>query len=165
MPRRALAKSWDEEKGPKLVFSDPDPIDLPRRHGRRRPLRHRAHPLRRGLLLAESRLWPVRRQGDDGQCARSSKAPDLFDPRRIRLADIDGSGNADIIYVGHDGISLYFNQSGNSWSPPHRLAHFPRVDNLTLDRGDGPAGQRHGLPGVVVAAARRTRAGPCATSI
>ena len=31
----------------------------------------------------------------------------------------------------HDGISLYFNQSGNVWSAPHRLSHFPRVDNLT----------------------------------
>ena len=52
--------------------------------------------------------------------------PDLFDPRRVRLADIDGSGTSDIIYVGHDGISLYFNQSGNFWSAPHRLSHFPR---------------------------------------
>ena len=59
------------------------------------------------------------------------ESPDLFDPRRIHLADIDGSGNSDIIYIGHDGISLYFNQSGNFWSPPQRLAHFPRVDSLT----------------------------------
>ena len=29
-----------------------------------------------------------------------STSPDLFDPRRIHLADIDGSGNTDIIYVG-----------------------------------------------------------------
>ena len=26
--------------------------------------------------------------------------PDLFDPQRIRLADIDGSGTTDIIYLG-----------------------------------------------------------------
>jgi hypothetical protein len=59
------------------------------------------------------------------------ESPDLFDPRHIHLADIDGSGNSDIPYIGHDGISLYFNQSGNFWSPPHRLSHLPRVDSLT----------------------------------
>ncbi len=57
-------------------------------------------------------------------------SPDLFDQRRVRLADIDGSGNQDIVYLAHDGIDLYFNQSGNSWSEPHRLSQFPVVDNL-----------------------------------
>ena len=42
--------------------------------------------------------------------------PDLFDPRRIRLADIDGSGPIDLIYLGRDGARLYFNRSGNSLS-------------------------------------------------
>src|SRR5262249_55221237 len=41
------------------------------------------------------------------------------------------SGNSDIIYVGQDAISLYFNQSGNFWSVPKRLSYFPRVDSLT----------------------------------
>jgi RHS repeat-associated protein len=43
-------------------------------------------------------------------------APDLFDPERIRLTDIDGSGPVDIIYLGRDGARLYFNRSGNSLS-------------------------------------------------
>ncbi|HEY2251463.1 MAG TPA: SpvB/TcaC N-terminal domain-containing protein, partial [Planctomycetaceae bacterium] len=43
--------------------------------------------------------------------------PEAFEPRRIRLADIDGSGVTDIIYLAHDGVRLYFNQSGNSWTP------------------------------------------------
>ena len=47
---------------------------------------------------------------------------DMFDARRIHLADIDGSGNMDIIYIGQEGISLYFNRSGN---------FIPRVDGLT----------------------------------
>ena len=42
--------------------------------------------------------------------------PDQFDQKRIRLADIDGSGTTDIIYLHRDGVRLYFNQSGNSWS-------------------------------------------------
>ena len=43
-------------------------------------------------------------------------APDLFDPQRIRLADIDGSGPIDVIYLGRDGARLYFNRSGNALS-------------------------------------------------
>src|SRR3974377_1552816 len=59
------------------------------------------------------------------------ESPDLFDARRIHVADIDGSGNSDFIYIGHQGISLYFNQSGNSWSPPQQLSHFPSVNSLS----------------------------------
>lgn len=57
-------------------------------------------------------------------------APDSFNQRRIRLADIDGSGVADIIYLGSEQISLYFNQAGNSWSKPRYLRNFPAIDNL-----------------------------------
>jgi hypothetical protein len=56
--------------------------------------------------------------------------PDQFDHKRIRLADIDGSGTTDIIYLHRDGVRLYFNQSGNSWSKPHFLKIFPRVDDV-----------------------------------
>src|SRR3712207_2304475 len=56
--------------------------------------------------------------------------PDQFDQERIRLADIAGSGTTDIIYLHRDGVRLYFNQSGNSWSAPQVLQVFPRVDEL-----------------------------------
>jgi hypothetical protein len=56
--------------------------------------------------------------------------PDQFDQRRIRLADIDGSGTTDIIYLAHDGVRLYFNQSGNAWSEPQTVAAFPPADDL-----------------------------------
>src|SRR6185436_841997 len=51
--------------------------------------------------------------------------------QRVRLADITGSGATDIIYLGRDGVRLYFNQSGNRWSGPRRLSQFPRTDNLS----------------------------------
>ncbi len=57
-------------------------------------------------------------------------APDQFDPQRIRIADIDGSGTTDILYVGADGVWVWFNRSGNSWSEPQRLAVFPSADRL-----------------------------------
>ena len=129
-PARRSPKSWDEEKGPKLVFSDPtQSIFLADMAG------DGLSDIVR-IRYSEVCYWPNLGYGRFGAKVTMGNAPvfespDLFDPRRIHLADIDGSGNSDIIYVGHDGISLYFNQSGNFWSPPQRLSHFPRVDNLT----------------------------------
>ena len=57
-------------------------------------------------------------------------APELFDPDRIRLADIDGSGVVDVIYLAGDGVRLYFNRSGNGWSAPFGLENFPPIDNV-----------------------------------
>ncbi len=57
-------------------------------------------------------------------------APELFEPHRIRLADIDGSGTVDIIYLAADGVRLYFNRTGNGWSKPFALGGFPSIDNV-----------------------------------
>jgi YD repeat-containing protein len=56
--------------------------------------------------------------------------PDLFDRRRIRLADIDGSGTTDLIYLGRDGARIWFNRSGNTWSAPRRLPFPPATANV-----------------------------------
>jgi RHS repeat-associated protein len=129
-PGRRSPKSGDEDKGPKLVFADPtQSIFL-------------ADMVGDGLSdivrirCGEVCYWPNLGYGRFGAKVTMGNAPafesrELFDPIRIRLADIDGSGNSDLIYVGHEGISLHFNQSGNFWSPPHRLSHFPQTDNLT----------------------------------
>jgi hypothetical protein len=57
--------------------------------------------------------------------------PDLFDQRRIRPADIDGSGATDIIYLSNNGVRIYFNESGNGWSAENRIPVFPAVDDMT----------------------------------
>ncbi len=80
--------------------------------------------------------WPSLGYGRFGGKVVMDQAPWLdhqeqFEQTRVRLADIDGSGNTDLIYLGRDGVRLYFNQAGNSWSAPHRLQQFPRVDNLS----------------------------------
>jgi RHS repeat-associated protein len=41
--------------------------------------------------------------------------PDLFDPRRIRLGDVDGTGVTDIVYLARRGADVYLNQAGNGW--------------------------------------------------
>lgn len=76
--------------------------------------------------------WPNRGYGRFGPkvTMRDSPwfdAPDLFEQRRIGLADIDGSGCTDIIYLAADGPQLYFNQSGNGWSGAIGLAGFPPI--------------------------------------
>ena len=39
-----------------------------------------------------------------------------YDPKRLLLGDVVGDGLADMIYVDHDRVKLWINQSGNGWS-------------------------------------------------
>ena len=54
--------------------------------------------------------------------------PDQFSQQRLRLADVDGSGVTDLLYLGRDEIRIYFNQSGNSLSEPRVLRSHPLLD-------------------------------------
>jgi RHS repeat-associated protein len=54
--------------------------------------------------------------------------PDRFEQRRVRLADIDGSGTADLIYLG-DQTTIWFNTSGSGWTAGTALTEFPSFDS------------------------------------
>ncbi|MBK8717516.1 MAG: toxin [Deltaproteobacteria bacterium] len=54
-------------------------------------------------------------------------ADDEFDARRVRLGDIDGSGTTDLVVLDERGARVWFNRSGNGWSPPQRITAFPGV--------------------------------------
>jgi RHS repeat-associated protein len=58
--------------------------------------------------------------------------PDLFDPARLRLGDIDGSGTTDLIYLGRSECLWWRNLAGNGWSlaTPVTIG-FPTLDPLT----------------------------------
>jgi RHS repeat-associated protein len=58
-------------------------------------------------------------------------APDVFDARRAHLADIDGSGTADLVYLGTSGTTIWFNQSGNSYTAGTTLQSCPAVDDVS----------------------------------
>ena len=105
----------DEDAGPKLIFADGTQTifladmcgdgltDLVR--------------IRNGEVC----YWPNQGYGRFGRKVTLGNSPhfvsyDLFDPSRIRLTDIDGSGPIDIIYLGRGGAQLYFNRAGNSLS-------------------------------------------------
>lgn len=80
--------------------------------------------------------WPNLGYGHFGAKVTMDGAPrftdeERFDARRVYLADVDGSGTTDILYIGDDHVEVYFNRSGNSWAAAHRLAVFPGADKLS----------------------------------
>ncbi len=123
---RDLQFGIDEEVGPINVFSD----------------------LQGGVYLAdlsgdgltdiirirngEVCYWPNLGYGGFGAKVAMDNSPlfcemEEFDPKRIVLADIDGSGTTDIIYLQREGVRCYFNESGNGWSDAKVLDAFPPV--------------------------------------
>ncbi|WP_438040573.1 toxin TcdB middle/N-terminal domain-containing protein [Sorangium sp. So ce128] len=55
-----------------------------------------------------------------------------FNPKRIRLADVDGSGATDIVYVHPDGVRFYANNAANTLAAPVILPQLPDVSDLAL---------------------------------
>lgn len=49
----------------------------------------------------------------------------VFDPSRVRFVDIDGTGPADLVYLGRAGIQVWRNESGNAWSTPTSVGSLP----------------------------------------
>jgi RHS repeat-associated protein len=125
-----VPKATDEEHGPAVVFADAEQtIFLADMSGD-----GLADIVR--IRNGEVCYWPNLGYGWFGRKVDMDNAPwfdavDEFDPRRIRLADVDGSGVTDIVYLARYGVSVYFNQSGNAWDGPRRVADFPPVDDLT----------------------------------
>jgi RHS repeat-associated protein len=128
-PARRVRQALDEERGPRLVFADPaQSIYLADMDG---------DGLTDLVRIRDGEVcyWPNLGFGRFGAKVAMDDAPhfdrpDRFDQHRIRLADIDGSGTADLVYLGSEGVTLYFNRSGNGWSAGQRLAAFPAVDQL-----------------------------------
>jgi RHS repeat-associated protein len=122
-------EALDEERGPRLLFADREQAiyladfsgdgltDLVR--------------IRNGEVC----YWPNQGYGDWGSKVTMDNAPwfdapDQFAQNRIRLADVDGSGVVDLVYLGRRTITVYFNQSGNSWSVGQTIDQMPLVDDL-----------------------------------
>jgi RHS repeat-associated protein len=68
-----------------------------------------------------------------------------YDPKRILLGDVDGDGVADLVYIGSGHITVWINQSGNSWSDPIPIHGTPPITDPDAVRladvyGAGTAG-------------------------
>ncbi|KAL2822672.1 virulence plasmid 65kDa B protein-domain-containing protein [Aspergillus cavernicola] len=55
----------------------------------------------------------------------------IFSPLRIRMADVTGTGTADLIYLPPDGgVRVYYNCSGDYWSAASDSPAFPPLDRF-----------------------------------
>ncbi|MEV6409492.1 SpvB/TcaC N-terminal domain-containing protein [Streptomyces bobili] len=135
-PATRVTQPLAEEDGPRLVFADGTQSV------------HLADMCGDGLAdlvrvrNGEVCYWPSLGYGRFGAKVTMDNAPwfdapDAFDQRRLLLADIDGSGTTDIIYLHHDGACLYFNQAGNRLSDPRRLRGLPAApDGVSVTTAD-----------------------------
>jgi hypothetical protein len=66
-----------------------------------------------------------------------------FNPSRVFLADLDGSGAADLIYAESDHFLIFFNESGNAFSSTPQVlpmpagVHFDQLDQVSFADLDG----------------------------
>jgi len=127
-PDRVI-KPFDEDHGPALVLADgTGSIYLADMSGD-----GLADLVR--IRNGEVCYWPNLGYGRFGPKITMDRAPvfdypDRFDERRVRLADIDGSGTADLVYLG-DQAMIWFNQSGSGWTAGSTLTQFPSFDGDT----------------------------------
>ncbi len=129
-PAVRVRQPHQELDGPALVFADPlETIQLADMTGD-------------GLVdlvrvrNGEVCYWPNLGHGRFGRKVTLDHSPrfdtaDRFTATRVRFADIDGSGTSDIVYLGTDGVSVYFNRSGNALSAALRVRSIPRTDALS----------------------------------
>ena len=81
--------------------------------------------------------WPNMGYGRFGKEVMMTNAPvfdsiDQFTHHRLFMADCDGSGTTDLIYVSSTtGATLYYNLAGNGWSEPINLGFFPEPDSIS----------------------------------
>ncbi|WP_181788277.1 SpvB/TcaC N-terminal domain-containing protein, partial [Streptomyces phytophilus] len=126
-----VAAGRTEEHGPRLVFADAEQSV------------YLADMTGDGLTdlvrigNGEIAYWPGLGHGRFGPKVAMSHAPvfdhpDRFDQRRVRLADVDGSAPADVLYLGPDGVRLWFNQAGNSFAPPEHVDGVRHTGPLAL---------------------------------
>lgn len=132
-PSEYVRNKFDEEKGPAIVFADPSQsvfladmsgdglVDITR--------------IRNGEVC----YWPNLGYGRFGAKVTMGRLPqsgvfdypDMYEPGRVRLADIDGSGTTDILYLTGERIDIYLNQSGNTLRKVDPITTLPLIDNLT----------------------------------
>ncbi len=120
-------KPFDEEAGPHIVFADPaQTIFLADMSGDGLTDIVR---IRNGEVC----YWPNLGYGKFGRKVGMDHAPvfdhpDSFNPSYLQLADIDGSGATDIIYLGKNKFSCWMNLSGNAFSAtPFEIVAFPEI--------------------------------------
>jgi RHS repeat-associated protein len=122
---------FDEEAGPHIVFADStQSIFLADMGG------NGLSDIVR-IKNGEVCYWPNLGYGKFGAKVAMDNAPlfdhpDAFNPAFIHIADIDGSGTADIIYLGKNKFTCWKNLSGNRFATiPFEMEAFPEINAQT----------------------------------
>lgn len=122
-----IIKSFDEEAGPHIIFADvKQTIYLADMSGDGMTDILR---IRNGDVC----YWPNLGYGKFGSKVAMDNAPVFdspgsFNPSYLRLADIDGSGTSDIIYLGKNKFTCWKNLSGNRFcKTPFEIESFPEI--------------------------------------
>jgi RHS repeat-associated protein len=126
-PRR-IPRKHDLDIFPDVYFGDPA--------GRVRLADMTGDGLNDIVFVHDGRIeyWPNLGYGRFGRRITMANAPRIgfgFDPGRLFLVDLDGSGCADLVYVDHRQIYFWFNQSGNGWSERHTIPGTPPITDFT----------------------------------
>jgi hypothetical protein len=117
----------DERDGPRVLFSDATQlVQLADMSGD-------GHPDIVRIRNGEVCYWPYEGYGRFGRRVTMAGAPLVteFHPAHLRLADIDGTGTTDVIYLEGERVALYANECGNAFSAPRLLQNVPRSDSVT----------------------------------
>jgi RHS repeat-associated protein len=126
-PQLRAAQSFDEERGPSICrTSAVEQVILADMTG------DGLSDLVR-IRNGEVCYWPNRGYGRFGAKVTMAGAPrfdrpDQFDPGRIRIGDIDGSGTADLLYIGRSTVTYWINQAGNGYASGVSLPGVPDTD-------------------------------------
>lgn len=125
-----VRRPHDEDRGPAVVFADgTESIQLADMSGD-------------GLVdlvrirNGEVCYWPNLGYGRFGRKVTLEgsprfDAPDRFDPRRIRFADVDGSGTSDVFYLASDRVAFWSNQAGNGFGERQEILALPPADTFS----------------------------------
>lgn len=123
-PPQAIARVRDLDQFPDVFFNDAQ--------ARVRLADMSGDGLNDLVLVHNARIdyWPNLGYGRFGKRITMQNSPRLdidFDPKRLFLADLNGTGCADLVYVDFDRVYFWFNQSGNSWSDTQTIFGTPIV--------------------------------------
>lgn len=133
------AEGWDPQPVVARVGADFPTVDLRDPHVRFADMAGdgKAHL----VVLHDRRVvwYPNLGDGRWGAARRMTNAPALprnYDPARLFLADIDGGGVADIVYVDIDRVHVWINRSGDSFSDPIVIVGTPPMANAAVLMAD-----------------------------
>jgi RHS repeat-associated protein len=130
-PARRTPLPTEDDCGPRVVFADTDQSVLAVADMSGDGLADLVR-IRNGEVC----YWPNLGQGHfDTKIIMDGSpwfdTPDGFDQHYLHLADVDGSGTTDLIYLAGDGARIWLNHAGNSFADPVPITSLPPVDALT----------------------------------